>query len=353
MRERGEIGGVELSPGIIRGLLTGAKPEENLRRGWEMLSQHGPMPILLDLYEQIVTAARRTAEFLALEDIIALEHQTALLTMGEYVAHRQVLQMAATLEEGLPRHKVRPLSGRKEVPTRVMDEDAYPVGGFASISTRGSVESLLHSQLAYMEKEKDRRPDLFDVKYLRDELYYYSRDENQFLRHRRSFVFILRPDLTLARFKDADLPCQRFVLVMALLLAAVRKLSEWLSAESLRFEFLLIQDADKHPLAEEGKLLTLLYREQIENGAVGVESIPAIEVDKRIAQFARRSQCHCLQVSVEGSAIRADEATVADLRINSATPTLRIGNDQPLAFEAEEPLDAWIEALLRLLQEWM
>src|SRR5262249_28226518 len=163
-------------------------------------------------------AARTLAEVLAPEDITALEQKTALLTMGEYVAHRQVVQTANRLEAGLPRHQVRPLSGRQEVPTRILDEDTYPVGGFAAISTRGSLESLLQSQLAFMEKEKELQPDLFDVKFLRDELYYYSRDENQFLRRRRSFLFLLMPDLVQARFKDADLPCQRLVLVLALLL---------------------------------------------------------------------------------------------------------------------------------------
>jgi hypothetical protein len=352
IRERAGLGGVELSPGVIRGLLTNAKPEENLRRGWELLNQQGPLPLLVELYEQIVGAARRTAEFLALEDIIALEQQSALLTMGEYVAHRQVLQMAARFEEGLPRHQVRPMSGRKEVPTRVLDEDVYPVGGFSSISTRGSIESLLHSQLAYMEKEKDRRPDLFDVKFLRDELYYYSRDENQFLRRRRVFVFVLRPDLALARFKDAELPCQRLVLVLALMLAAVRKLSEWLSADALRFEFLIV-DNGKHPLAEEAKLLALLFREQIANGTVGIESIAAGEVEKRLVQWARRNQCHCLQASVAGAAIDVAEAAIADLRINAAVPDVRLENAGSLALEAEEPLDAWIEILLRLLQQWI
>ena len=41
------------------------------------------------------------------------------------------------------------------------------------------------------------------MKFLRDELLYYSRDENQFLRRRRTFVFALFPDLVDARFKDA------------------------------------------------------------------------------------------------------------------------------------------------------
>src|SRR5207249_190972 len=112
---------------------------------------------------------------------------------------RQVLRAAERLEAALPHHRPRPRPGRLEVPTRILDEDTYPVGGFSSLSTRGSVESLLHSQLAYMEP--DDRPDLFDIKYLRDELLYYARDENQCLRRRRTFVFALFPDLARARHK--------------------------------------------------------------------------------------------------------------------------------------------------------
>ena len=152
------------------------------------------------------------------EDVFELEHGTALAAFGQRVALRQVLRAAAEFEADLPRAPAAPPARRQEVPTRVLDEDTYPVGGFSSISTRGSVESLLHSQLAYMEP--DDRPDLFDIKFLRDELLYYSRDENQFLRRRRTFVFALYPDLCHARFKDAELPCQRIVLLLALLVAA-------------------------------------------------------------------------------------------------------------------------------------
>ena len=143
---------------------------------------------------------------LAPEDVFELEHGTALAELGQRVALRQVLQAARRFEDALPARRVRPFAGRQEVPTHVLDEDTYPVGGFASISNRGSIESLLHSQLAYMEPESAARPDLFDVKFLRDELLYYSRDENQFLRRRRTFVIVLAPDLVQARFKDADLP---------------------------------------------------------------------------------------------------------------------------------------------------
>ena len=146
---------------------------------------------------------------------------------------------------------MKPLVGRKEVPTRVHDEDQYPVGGYTSLSNRGSIESLLHSQLAYME---DESPDLFDMKFVRDELFYYSRDENQFLRRRRAFVFVLFPDLLAARFKDPELPHQRIVMLQSAILALVRRLTEWLSTDAIRFEVLFVQDGEKKPLAEEATL---------------------------------------------------------------------------------------------------
>ena len=84
--------------------------------------------------------------------------------------------------------------------------------------------------------EKAERPDLFDVKYVRDELLYYSRDENTFLRRRQTFVFVLQPDLVQARFKDVRLPWQRVILLLALLVVVVRRQCEWLREDALRFE---------------------------------------------------------------------------------------------------------------------
>jgi vWA domain found in the FtsH ternary systems/N-terminal helical region fused to the FtsH ternary system vWA domain len=350
-RDRGSYGGVEMSPGIIRSLAE-SQPDDLLRRGWDSLTTHGPMPLLIDLYESLIAAARRMAEVLALEDVIALEQRTALADMGQYVAHRQVLQTAGRLEAGLPRHKVKPLAGRQEVPTRVLDEDTYPVGGFTSISTKGSVESLLHSQLAYMERDPDLRPDLFDVKFLRDELYYYSRDENQFLRRRRTFVFALYPDLVKTRFKDQELPVQRIVMILGLLLTAVRKLSEWLSTDALKFEFLLVHDKESKPLAQEGALLDMLFREQIENHTVEVRHFaedPGPYADRR----AQRSLCHLLAVSAAGVEVEADLALATDLTVRGPRPELRTGFGEPTILPADDAVECWTATLERLLMVWV
>jgi hypothetical protein len=350
VRERAGFGGVELSPAVIRGMVS-TPGEELLTQGYTSLTEKGLMPLLVRQYEALVSAARRLAEVLGPEDVIALEQRTALADMGQYVAHRQILQMTARLESRLPPRPVRQLAGRKEVPTRVLDEDQYPVGGYASISTKGSIESLLHSQLAYMEPEG---PDLFDVKFARDELFYYSRDENQFLRRRRAFVCAFYPDLVAARFKDPDLPTQRIVMALSAVLTLVRRISEWLSTDALRFEVLLVRSGAEKPLADEAELIQLLLREPIERGAAEVRWVdgPAA-VEQFVAAQARHSQLHCLTLSAEPVRFESEGAVVSGLTVDGPRPTLTDGHGRPAEFDAEDPFDHWSAAVLRLLELWV
>lgn len=350
-RERAGFGGVLLSPAVIKSLLE-APADEVLSRGWEALNR-GVQPLLVELYEALIAATRRLAEVLGPEDVFELEHGTALAELGQRVALRQVLQTAARLEAQLPKHKPRPRAGRREVPTRVLDEDTYPVGGFASISTRGSVESLLHSQLAYMEPATEPRPDLFDIKFVRDELLYYSRDENQFLRRRRSFVVVLMPDLVRARFKDVELPTQRIVLVLAALVALVRKLTEWLSVDALAFEFVFVAEGDARPLAQEEALLAMLFREAIANGTVRLARVAtAATAGKVVTERARRSLCHALAVGAGETALPADGADVGRLVVAGPRPRLST-EDGPEPAAADDAWESWQQVLERLLGRWV
>jgi hypothetical protein len=350
-RERAGFAGVELSPAVIKGVLEGG-PSEALAQGWEALAQDGLSSLLVELYESLVTATRRTAEVLAPEDVDALADRTALQELGERLALQQVRQAAYRLEASLPHHRLRPRAGRREVPTHVLDEDTYPVGGFSSLSTRGSVESLLHSQLAYMEKAE--RPDLFDIKCLRDELLYYARDENQFLRRRRTFVFVLLPDLVQTRFKDVELPWQRGVLLLGLLAAAVRKLCEWLSTDALTFLFAFLSEGKTDPLAAERDLLRAVLREQIANGTVEMAELTSLpQVAQECARRTRRSLCHCLVVSTTGQGFEAEDIVVTRLRVDSAVPAVAQG-EHPLARpESDEPLESWNALLRHLLEGWL
>ncbi|MGE3806209.1 MAG: hypothetical protein AB7K24_16180 [Gemmataceae bacterium] len=353
-RERAGFTGVHLSPAILRGVLD-KPPDAVLASGFELLSKQGLSPLAIALYESLIAAARRCPEVLGPEDLFELERGTALSEMGQRVALRQVLKVSAQFEAQLPLHRPRSQSRRREVATRIFDDDVYPVGGYSSLSNRGSIESLLHSQLAYMEGAGSERPDLFDIKFLRDELLYYARDENQFLRRRRSFVFALHADLAAARFKDPELPWQRGILLLGLLLAGVRKLIDWLSDDALRFEFLFVEttEDEEHPLADERELLELILREQVANGTVHFDTIAEAALAEHCTRLARRSLCHCLNASSADRPWAAEETESARLVLDAAAPALGFAEQEAEQVEADSALEAWHKALERLVGTWL
>lgn len=345
--------GVLLPPAVIRGLLT-ANPDEILVSAWDNLIKEGPSPVLVRMYELWVAAGRRLNDVLGKEDIEALEDGSALGDMGQYVALRQIRQTTSRLLARLPARPVRPYAGRREVPTPVLDEDHYPVGGYSSISTKGTIESLLHSQLAYMEEAVAAEPDLFDVKFARDELFYYSRDENQFLRHRRAFAFVLFPDLLAARYKDADLPCQRIVMLQSLILAVYSRLTDWLSTDAIRVEVLFVQDGERQPLADEAALLKLLLREPIGRDAGLVTHLAnRDEAIRHLNDLARQAQVHCLAVGTAPFEFDLERLVVTELVVNGPKPAIGDGDGIVAELEGEDAFDVWTETALRLLQLWV
>jgi hypothetical protein len=348
MREHSPFEGVHLSPAVLKALLRDT-PEQVLVAGTQSLERVGPWPHWTELYESLTAALRRAADLLGPEDVFELEHGTALEDLSQRLALRQVLQTVDLLEKLLPTQRPRPRPGRREVPTRVLDEDTYPVGGFSSLATRGSIESLLHSQLAFMEQQN--RPDLFDVKYVRDELLYYARDENQFLRRRQSFVFALGPDLVLARFKDRELPYQRIVVLLGWLVTAVRRLMEWLSSDALSFVIATIDDGEADPLTPERGLLDMILREQIANGSVAVQRVASWSALQQLCvDRARRSLCRCLSATSADRALQVEGVEVVRLQV-AATP--RMHGLEPQQEQPLEGLEAWAAALGRVLVEWL
>jgi hypothetical protein len=253
----------------------------------------------------------------------------------------------------VPLRPVRPLIRRQQVATNIVDEDTYPIGGFSSISNRGSIESLLHSQLAFMEP--DDRPDMFDIKFLRDELLYYSRDENQFLRRRRCFVFALFPDLAAGRVKDPQLPWQRIILLLGLLRVTVERLTNWLSEEALRFEFVFFRPAAKlPPLADERELLALLFREQIANQTVQLAECETWEdFTDLCGRHARRSACNAVILSTVDREVALEHAFISQLRLDAVVPAVSIDHGDFHRETGNDPIGIWSATLVRLLKAWI
>lgn len=364
---RAGFSGLAVGPGCLRAMLK-TPAERIVAESWQSFAADvdGAERLAADLRE-LIARVRRLGDVLAVEDVFEIEHGTALAGFGQRVALRQTIAAAAEFERRLPprpppaAHRAR----RGDVASRLPHEDAYPVGGFSSISMHGAVESLLHSQLAYMER--DERPDLFDAKLLRGELLYYARDENEFLRRRRRFVFGLDHSLQSVRIKDAGLPWQRSVGVLALLVAAVRRLEKWLGADALTFEFWLpadATDAQQHaaascPLAPERQLLEVLLRESIVHDRAKLRDIEPHRLMTAMQREALQGGADCLLVSASERRPGAGEDQPAQLSASGPLPRLvlpdagREANEPRNAATAgDDPLDAWSAALLQLLSFW-
>lgn len=349
VRRRAEIPGVAVNPAVLK-TLAEQPVEALLGEGWTSLSTTGLDPRVLRAYESLISQFRIAGDLLGAEDVFELERGTALLPFAQRLALRQVLATAAEFMRQLPQHRLAPPPKRHEVPTHIVDEDAYPIGGYSSLSNRGSIESLLHSQLAYMER--DERPDLFDIKFLRDELLYFSRDENQFLRRRHTVVIAFDPSLERARYKDVELPRQRIVLLTAVITALVQKLIEWLSHDALVFEFVWIEDPERPPLDEERKVLELIFAEEMVHGTVRHRGLSAAALTSHCEAQATRSLARALILSTYDLELEPAGVAIARIVVNQARPQLG-WNTEPLALaEGETALDGWRTLLLDLLREW-
>lgn len=343
--DRAGWGGVHLSPGVVRGLQNSPR-EETLAEGAASLRSEGLMPLLEDAYRQIIERVRHLGDVLGVEDIFELEHGTVLVEFGQRLALRQMLQVAAQLESAVPLKPPHRHSRHRSVPTHLLDEDTYPVGGFSSISNTGTIESLLHSQLAYMEPADAQRPDLFDIKFLRGELLYYARDENEFLRRRRSVLLLLSPDLIEARLKDVNLPCQRIILVLASILTIIRRLQVWLSGEALRVE-ILVMTSDATILQQERELLAMALDDQITSGSVRIGTIDPSSLPQQIETTTRRSLTSVVDISLRN--VAGDHARPSAISLHAAgpRPALEVGGDT-VALE-EDDLSGWKSAVTHLL----
>lgn len=346
LSEQTGFDGVVLSPGVIRELER-AEPADVLAEGWKSLTDEAS-DYLTSQYELLIQRVHNTGQTLAPEDVFELEHKTALAGFGPRVALRQMLRAANRFQSVMPKFHSPGRSRHVEVATHILDEDTYPVGGFTSISNRGSIESLLHSQLAYMERDDDLRPDLFDIKFLRDELLYYSRDENQFFRRRRTFVIALFPSLVETRVKDPDLPYQRIILTLAMIQALVETLIEWLAEESLQFEILIPESG---VLATETELIEMVFREQIVNGTVEVQPFDMDHLAEHCDSHARRSLTHCLLVSRTDEHPPIEDVLLTRLIVNCAVPHLGIDRDALSEPESVDSSDAWERAVVDLVSD--
>jgi hypothetical protein len=261
----GADGGTGVSQAVVRRL--SAQPlSELLQQGREALQDPENAARVAEGLHVLAKAARRTRDLLSDAEVFVVENIASLKSLGARVALTQLATAAQLVEERLPGRLRGHVFEEGEALTSLEQDSAYPVGGFSSIATVGTLENLVTSELIYMDEDGAQRPDLFDVRFVEGELLYYARDESVALRKRRRVVLVFDSSLVEARVLDAKANYQRMVWLLGAMTALVRKMSHWFDTEALTFEFVFVKGAVS--LTEELNVTSLVLREFHERGQV-------------------------------------------------------------------------------------
>lgn len=140
-----------------------------------------------------------------------------------------------------------------------------------------------------------------------------------------------------------------------MIVAAVRKLTEWLGDDSLAFDVLFVEESADAPLpmAQERELLELILSEAIAGGIASVDRVARRDLAERVQSRGRRSLCHVLDVSARFVDFESEFATVAALVVNGPVPTLLLADDPPDDNEPAGPVEAWHARFATLLGAWI
>jgi hypothetical protein len=132
-------------------------------------------------------------------DLFELRNLPAFATAAQRLAARQLAEVGAVLGAAAPRPPGALGAEAAQAETALPDEGTYPQGGLAELSTRGSLENVVRSELVYAGEAAVAGVDWFALRLLENELLYYRRDEGELRRTRRAI------HLCLVRTPDAAL----------------------------------------------------------------------------------------------------------------------------------------------------
>jgi hypothetical protein len=334
--------GVEVQPGVVR-QLTEKKPEETVQRGYGLLRDDADVRRrLAEGYAAVARCAQKARDLIGDADLFALENLVVLGSLTQRLAIADVVRAQEAIGEMIPRRLPRKNRKEGDVASKLEDESVYPVGGFSSVSTSGSLENLVTSELIYMDPPSAKRGtasdvDLFDMRYVEGELLYYTRDEAIFVRRRRLVILALHPDLVRTRVKDRHLPWQRIVLLLGVVLVATKKLVELLGEEALQIRVVFLhEEHEPTPLAEEMALSELMLREWRDKGMADVAAATWADVATLASASARQALVEVVFFGAEAAPSPLD-------------PRVVFAPFAPLHTRSDASLETWSRATAELL----
>ena len=342
------LNGPGVSQAIVRRIAQ--RPADEVIQHGRVVLHENPaiVELMIQGFESLARAARRSKELLTDAEVFLLENVAALKGLGPRVTLAQLAEVAQEVEDRLPVRMKTSLS-EGDAPTQLEEESAFPVGGFSSISTVGSLENLVTSELIYMDDPADpaaERPDQFDVRFVEGELLYYARDESVAVRRRRTLVLVFDGSLDACRVQDPGERTQRLMFALGAGAAMVRRLAAWLEAEAVSFD-LVFTGANRReaPLKEEQGVLGLLLREWRERGQLELREVPSLEEAVAGARAAHKGR---VQVVVFGGPRVRCEGADAVVAASEQGPVWAAGEDRPkLPGRAR---DAWAQVAREILE---
>ncbi|HVO29587.1 MAG TPA: hypothetical protein VMV18_02580 [bacterium] len=218
------------------------------------------------------------------EDFFELAHWDALDRPHRRLFARKVQELVSAAGPiDVLRTGVRVES--QEAATLVQDEGTYPTGGIGEITTHGSIENLVRSELVYRDDAAD--VDLFALRWAEGDLLFYTRDSGALHRKRRTLVFALAPHGL--RVKDPRHATTRAVLAYSLIARCYEDLFELFGGEGARADLRIVAAKPGDADHEEAALFGMRLKEPMRRGDAAVAVQPALDpatlVDPRRRTF--------------------------------------------------------------------
>lgn len=343
--------GKALDLGAVRRVLSRPAPEIRAR-GASYLFSSRVKGDLLERYQAFARSSRLGGQLVTKGDLLIAENAPVLAKRAARVGLAHIADAAEAIALLIPKNLAHKRARGDDVITRQKEENAYPMGGFSSMSNVGSIESVVSSELAYSNPDGEMTDDLFTVRWALGELLYYTRDESVATRRRTTVSILLDADLEGARVKDRSAPYQRIVLALASIVVLVERAIYLLRDESVRF--VIAFDGDK--LEPEKHLLDLALVRQIGAGQVETRVV-ADPGDVARFEEDERARVRVVTLRLQAGDERAapDDARMTKhaaprvVRVEGTPSLLGEGTREP-AGRGSSALDAWATVTRALLQ---
>lgn len=339
-----------------------SKAEDVYRRG---TSVHlGASQKITDLiasgYAALAERSSDAPVLLSAAEVFNVENVEVLGGLSQRMAATQAIEASEWISGHLPPvlRSRRPAEG--STISGLEDESTYPIGGFSSISTSGSIENLVASELAYMEPGGGGGAvDIFDIRYAEGELLYYTRDESFLIRRKRQILFVIYEDMIAARIKHPETPWQSVVIVLGLLVTMAKQLVKRLGEEDLDFGVIFVghrRRGSQLGLEKEKQLAGLLLREWHEKGLARVGFRTIEQVAEETRKESARSLVQVILCSMDDQRVQWEKYTkkngpwTAALVLGEENPRLVLPGSRDAAEELGNPTDAWAYSAKELIE---